>query len=100
MTADLVARVAEQAPALVCIGALPPGGLAHTRYLCKKLRARFPKVKIVVGRWGLTDNVEANRAQLQEAGADLTATTILETRGQLTSLLSILAIGQTTTAAG
>ena len=90
LTADLVAQVAEQAPALVCIGALPPGGLAHTRYLCKKLRARFPEVKIVVGRWGLTGNVEANREQLQDAGADLTATTILETRSQLTSLLSIL----------
>lgn len=100
MTADLVAQVAEQAPALVCIGALPPGGLAHTRYLCKKLRARFPKVKIVVGRWGLTSNVEANREQLQDAGADLTATTILETRNQLTSLLSILAIGQAKALAG
>jgi len=42
-------QVAEQAPALVCIGALPPGGLAHARYLCKKLRARFPEVKIIVG---------------------------------------------------
>ena len=100
MTADLVAQVAEQPPALVCIGALPPGGLAHTRYLCKKLRARFPKVKIVVGRWGLTGNVEENREQLQDAGADLTATTILETRSQLTSLLSILAIGQANTVAG
>jgi len=90
MTADLVAQVAEQAPALVCIGALPPGGLAHTRYLCKKLRARFPEVKIVVGRWGLTGNVEENREQLQDAGADLTATTILETRSQLNSLLPIL----------
>ena len=91
LTADLVAQVAEQAPALVCIGALPPGGLAHTRYLCKKLRARFPEVKIVVGRWGLTGDVEANREQLQDAGADLTATTLLETRSQLTSLLPILA---------
>jgi predicted PurR-regulated permease PerM len=100
MTADLVAQVAEQAPALVCIGALPPGGLAHTRYLCKKLRARFPKVKIVVGRWGLTGDVEANREQLQDAGADLTATTILETRSQLTSLLSILAIEQAKALAG
>ena len=90
MTADLVAQVAEQTPALVCIGALPPGGLAHTRYLCKKLRARFPEVKIVVGRWGLTDDVEANREQLQDAGADLTATTMLETRSQLNSLLPIL----------
>ena len=90
LTADLVAQVAEQAPALVCIGALPPGGLAHTRYLCKKLRARFLKVKIVVGRWGLSGNIEANREQLQDAGADLTAATILETRRQLNSLLPTL----------
>jgi predicted PurR-regulated permease PerM len=91
MTADLVAQVAEQAPALVCIGALPPGGLAHARYLCKKLRARFPDVTIIVGRWGLTGGVEANREQFQDAGADLTATTMLETRSQLNSLLPILA---------
>ena len=90
LTADLVGQVAEQSPSLVCIGALPPGGLAHARYLCKKLRARFPKVKIIVGRWGLTGGVEANREQFQDAGADLTATTMLETRSQLSSLLPIL----------
>jgi hypothetical protein len=91
LTADLVAQVAERAPALVCIGALPPGGLAHARYLCKKLRARFPEVKIIVGRWGLSSSVEANRDQLRDAGADLMATTMLETRSQLNSLLPILA---------
>ncbi len=90
LTADLVDQVANQAPALVCIGALPPGGLAHTRYLCKKLRARLLKVKIVVGRWGLSGNIEANREQLRDAGADLTAATILETRRQLNSLLPTL----------
>jgi predicted PurR-regulated permease PerM len=90
LTADLVDQVANQAPALVCIGALPPGGLAHTRYLCKKLRARLLKVKIVVGRWGLSGNIEANREQLRDAGADLTAATILETRRQLSSLLPTL----------
>jgi predicted PurR-regulated permease PerM len=100
MTADLVAQVAEEPPALVCIGALPPGGLAHTRYLCKKLRTRFPTVRIVVGRWGLTDDVEANREQLQDAGADLTATTVLETRSQLNSLLPILTQEQGKPASG
>src|SRR5208337_2322282 len=49
LTAELVERVGEQEPALVCIGALPPGGLAHTRYLCKRIRRRFPKIKIIVG---------------------------------------------------
>lgn len=90
LSADLVTQVAAQPPALVCIGALPPGGLAHGRYLCKKLRARFPEVKIIVGRWGLTGGIEANREQLHDAGADLTATTMLETRSQLNSLLPIL----------
>ena len=79
---------------------MPPGGLAHTRYLCKKLQARFPEVKIVVGRWGLTGNVEANREQLQDAGADLTATTMLETQSQLNSLLPILTQEQGKSRAG
>jgi len=96
----LPAFFAEHAPALVCIGALPPGGLAHTRYLCKKLRARFPEIKIVVGRWGLTGGVEANREQLQDAGADLTATTMLETQSQLNSLLPILTQQQGKSRAG
>ena len=100
LTADLVGQVAEHAPALVCIGALPPGGLAHARYLCKKLRARFPGVKIIVGRWGLTDGVETNREQFQDAGADLTATTMLETQSQLNSLLPILTQEQGKSRAG
>ena len=100
LTADLVAQVAEQSPALVCIGALPPGGLAHARYLCKKLRSRFPEIKIIVGRWGLTGGVEANREQLQDAGADLMATTMLETRNELNSLLPILTQAQGRSMAG
>ena len=44
LTAELLELVAEKKPALVCIAATPPGGLAHTRYLCKRLRARFPEL--------------------------------------------------------
>src|SRR5947209_302675 len=42
LSAEIVALAGEKAPAVVCIGALPPGGLAHTRFLCKRLRARLP----------------------------------------------------------
>ena len=52
LTAELLEKVAEEQPALVCLVATPPGGLAHTRYLCKRLRARFPDFKILVCRWG------------------------------------------------
>jgi predicted PurR-regulated permease PerM len=91
LSAELVALAGEKAPAVVCIGALPPGGLAHTRYLCKRLRARLPDAKIVVGRWGLKDNVERNEEQLREAGADQVVTTLLETRRHLSTWLPVLA---------
>ena len=46
LTAELACRVAADGPALVCIGSLPPGGLAHSRYLCKRLRAGPPRQNI------------------------------------------------------
>lgn len=82
-TTSFVDLVAREAPALVCMAAMPPGGLAHARYLCKRLRLRCPKVKILVGRWGLDENLEINRAQLLDAGADAMATTLGDTCRQL-----------------
>ena len=99
LSAELLTQLAEDGRYVVCIGSLPPGGLAQTRYLCKRLRARFPHVKILVGRWGLRGNVESNREQLQQAGADLVATTLRETRQQLESLFTILPRKKVTPAA-
>ena len=90
LTAELLDLVAEKKPALVCIAATPPGGLAHTRYLCKRLRARFPELRILVCRWGPRGSTPSGPGQLEEAGADSIATTLLETRQQLASLLPVL----------
>jgi predicted PurR-regulated permease PerM len=91
LTAELLDHAADRRPAVICVAALPPGGLAHTRYLCKRLRQRLADVKIVVGRWGLRAGVEQNVEQLHEAGADLVDTTLLETRHHLTAWLPVLA---------
>ena len=64
-------------PALVCLAATAPGGLAHTRYLCKRLRARFPDLKILVAV-GLATVRESKPEHLIEAGADSIATTLLK----------------------
>lgn len=86
-----VVSVAEKLqPSIICISSLPPGGLAHTRYLCKRLRTHFPQAKIVVGRWGLESSVEENQQQLQAAGADRVETQVLRTRQYLQSLLPVL----------
>jgi len=81
LSAELVARIEKAEPDVLCIVAVPPGGLAHARYLCKRLRQRFPDLKIVVGRWGLAeDSVESNRRALTAAGADEVTTSLAATR--------------------
>src|SRR6266481_2790549 len=86
LTAEVVARIGEKSPAMICIAAVPPGGLAQTRYLCKRLRARFPNLKIAVGRWG-TGSEDSNSILL--AGADKVGTTMIETCEQMIQLCQI-----------
>ena len=86
LTAEVVARIGEKSPAMICIAAVPPGGLAQTRYLCKRLRARFPDLKIAVGRWGIGSE-DSNSILI--AGADRVGTTMIETREQMIQLSQI-----------
>jgi predicted PurR-regulated permease PerM len=78
---------------VICVGALPPGGLAQARYLCKRLRASFPTQKIVVVRWGLPDNAGQRKQELLAAGADAIAITLQEARGQIARMASRVVAG-------
>jgi predicted PurR-regulated permease PerM len=50
----------KSAPAtLLCISAVPPFAVLNARSVSRKLQARFPDLKILVGIW----NVEANRKE-------------------------------------
>jgi predicted PurR-regulated permease PerM len=87
LAAEIIDQIAEKNPDLVCLASLPPGGLAQTRYLCKRLRARFPDSKLIVGRWGSrTDSSNA----LTDAGADRTGNKLIETRDHIIQLSQIL----------
>jgi predicted PurR-regulated permease PerM len=100
LTAEVLAKVrAEQAP-VVCIGTLPPQSLAHSRYLCKRLRGRFPQLKIVVGCWGWDGDRSMIEASLKDAGADSVATSLREARSQLVPLVQVLQHVEARAAAG
>ena len=58
LTSEVVALIGEKSPALMFIATVSPGGLAQTRYLCKRLRARFPNLKIAVGQWGMGSGIQ------------------------------------------
>jgi hypothetical protein len=86
LTAEVLTLVEQHSAELICIAALPPEAMTPTRYLCKRLRTRFPSSKIAVGCWGLTGGVEANRAALHAAGADEVGMTLEESRNQVMQL--------------
>jgi len=83
LTAEVVAWVDLHRPALLCIGAVAPGGLSQARHLCKRLRSQCPELKIVVGRWGLHGERDTDRELLLTAGADHVETTVLDTQRAL-----------------
>jgi predicted PurR-regulated permease PerM len=76
-------------PAAICVAALPPGGVAHARFLCKRLRLRNPDTRIVIGRWGAHRFGDEKADRLLAAGANAVATTLLETRDQLSAPASL-----------
>ena len=80
---EVLAWVDQHCPVLVCIGAVAPGGLSEAQHFCKSRRARRPHLKIVVGRWGLHDERDADRQHLLAAGADHVETTVLDAQRAL-----------------
>ena len=69
LKSEVLERVAKLAPQAVYISALPPAALLHASFLCKRLRPRFPELKIVVALWHAQGSVEKGRARLLAAGA-------------------------------
>ncbi|MDB6108814.1 MAG: putative phytochrome sensor protein, partial [Pedosphaera sp.] len=51
LTSEKVEMTKASKNGLVCVSALPPTGLFNARHVCKRLRADFPDIRIVVGFW-------------------------------------------------
>jgi hypothetical protein len=85
---EVVARVEQLSPEVVCIAALPPEGGPFARQLCQGLKARFPELTVVAFRPN-EPGVDPTRAakRLEEAGADLVVATLAEASAQMSRLL-------------
>jgi predicted PurR-regulated permease PerM len=89
LAADVIAAVQEKRYGIVCIADLPPSASSKTRYLVKRLRAAFPDLRIVVGRWAPPELADESTQVLREAGASHVASTLVETRAYLATLLDV-----------
>jgi predicted PurR-regulated permease PerM len=90
LASEAIATVEARQPAAVLIAALAgPGHALQLRYLCKRLRARFPELPIVVGWWGGDGGQESIRSALVSAGADRVNVSLAEASAQVQELASV-----------
>ena len=90
LASDVTALINEKKFSIVCIADLPPSASSKTRYLVKRLRAAFPDLRIVVGRWAPPALADENTQVLRDAGATHVASTLVETKKYLATLVDVL----------
>jgi len=92
LAAETLDRIAERACKVVCISALPPDAASHAGHLCKRLKHRFPDLRVLVALW-TSENTERATARLVASGADLVVTRLPEAIDQLRQLTVPLGLG-------
>ena len=89
--AELLALIERRQDDVVCICALPPYAFPPTRTMCKLIRARFPKIKLVIGVWGFSGDTEKAKARFERAQPDRLFTSLAEAIEQIQGLVLLKA---------
>jgi predicted PurR-regulated permease PerM len=63
---------------IVCISALPPYAFAPARAMCRQLRERFPKLKVVICVWGFSGDTRKAMARFDRTQPDRLSTSLAE----------------------
>jgi predicted PurR-regulated permease PerM len=63
---------------VLCISALPPYAFAPARAMCKQIRERFPKLRVVVCVWGFSGDTDKAMARFDRTPPDHLSTSLAE----------------------
>jgi hypothetical protein len=85
--AELLALLEKRQDDVVCISALPPYAFPPSRTLCKLIRERFPKLRLVVGVWGFSGDTEKAKARFERTQPDRLLTSLAQAVEQIQELL-------------
>jgi hypothetical protein len=72
---------------VICISALPPFAFPPARTMCKLIRERFPKVKLVIGVWGFSGDTEKAKARFERTQPDRLLTSLAQAVEQIQELI-------------
>lgn len=76
--AEWIAMIESTPSDIVCIAALPPYAFAPACAMCKQIRERFPKLKVIVCVWGFSGDKNKAMARFERTQPDRLSTSLAE----------------------
>ena len=86
LSGEMMEQIAVESIQIVCISALPPMAAAHARYLSKRLRPKFPQLRLIVGLWQTGSITKKTHERVTATGIDKLVTTLSEAVSELSRL--------------
>lgn len=76
LAGEVVEMIGTERANIVCVSALPPSAVTHSRYLCKRIHRRYPDISMVVGLWGYRGDLKRALDKITCGGTALLETTL------------------------
>ena len=90
LVSEMVDLVEQRKADVVCISAMPPAAATHARYLCKRLRGRFPEAQLIVGLWNVKGDLNKAKERIGCGAATHVVGTLADAQEQVRLLIQPL----------
>ena len=87
LASEMLDQVAAFDVDAVCVSAVPPFASSTSRYLVKRLRQKFPKLRIVAGLWREAGEVTSGEKRIAASGVDRIEFNLASVSEELTRLI-------------
>ena len=94
LASERVDLVEQRQADVVCISAMPPAAATQARYLHKRLCARFPQAKVIVGLWDATSDLDKAKERIGCETTTHVVGTLAAAQEKIQSLLQPLLLGR------
>jgi predicted PurR-regulated permease PerM len=86
LASEMVNTVETSKANVVIVSAMPPSAVAHSRYLCKRVHARFPQTQMVVGLWSYKGDIRRAKDRIACAESVQLCTTLRDALDEIQQL--------------
>ncbi|MGB7719596.1 MAG: AI-2E family transporter [Bryobacteraceae bacterium] len=84
---EMLALLETRPDDVICISSVPPYAFSPARAMCKLVRERFPKPKLVVGVWGFSGDTKKAKARFERTQPDRLLTSMAQAVEQIQELI-------------